>query len=97
MNPNQLTGASFPEANGTLSGRPLTVTEGALSDKSKVDELPVFRDGVVIVSKWRLASFWARLKFLFTGDMYVIVLGMSQPPLSLRVDNPFDNPENEHQ
>ena len=93
MNKSQLTGASFPEANGTLSGRPLTVSEGGYSEAKDVKDLPIYRDGTIVISKWKLRSFWERVRFLLKGEIYVVVLGMSHPPIALRVDKPFEEPQ----
>ena len=52
--------------------------------------LDVFTDDKQCISKWR-GSFWERIKFLFTGRMWLSVRsGQSQPPVWLKVDYPFE-------
>ena len=41
--------------------------------------------GPAIVSCWRL-SLWELLRALFTGRIFVIVLGLRQPPMLLTTD-----------
>jgi hypothetical protein len=59
---------------------------------SKVDvpckSLPVFSNGRQCVSCWQL-TLLERVKILFTGKIWLGVLGKTQPPLYLEVTIPF--------
>ncbi len=84
----EFTPVIFKEATGTLSGRELSEDEKKYSNQCK--DVPCYRDGSVIVTQWTI-GFWQRLKFLFIGKVSVVALGISQPPISLRIDNPFED------
>lgn len=74
---NELTPVYFPEANRGLN--PPKEANGRYHIKS----LPVYTDGEVCVSRWRL-TLRQRLKVLFTGHIWLeIISGHTQPPVSL--------------
>lgn len=77
----------FRESNARLS-----VPYGV---ESPWGDLPCLQDGCQVVSCWHI-SFWKRLKLLFTGRIWVGILGISQAPMWLDADRPFqkeDSPE----
>lgn len=76
--------AHFNESNGTLGGGPAT-KYGTADD---VIDLPVHRDGVMVVSCWRL-SWWERLLLLLTGRVWLMVLGNNHAPVKLATESPF--------
>lgn len=64
-----------------------------LKPSSMTDEecssLHVFTDGEQCISLWK-GSFWERVKFLFIGKMwFLIVSGQTQPPIKLQLNPPF--------
>ncbi len=74
--------AEFTEQNKTLLRPPSMTDKECLS-------LPVFTDGRHCISLWQ-GSFRERVKFLFTGEMwFLIVSGQTQPPVKLQINNPF--------
>lgn len=42
------------------------------------------------LSQWHLRGFWARLRFLFTGKLWLCTLGIMHPPVALFTGNPFE-------
>lgn len=52
------------------------------SNREGVKLLPVFNDGKVIISCWRI-PFWTRFKILFTGIIWVSVVGKCTPPIAI--------------
>ena len=73
---------NFPEANMVWKGWPGT------KDKPKVLDMPAYRDKAQSISCWKL-SFKERLKALFTGRIWLYVLGGDQPPVYITSDWPF--------
>ena len=68
--------AQFDGSNCVLVG------EGCL-------DLPVFRDGTVVVSCWEMTDD-ERKAFLLTGRVYLYVYsGKSSPPVALGIMSPF--------
>lgn len=76
----------IPEANGTLSGK----------NFDDVADLPVTRFESVegdricnfTMSTWK-ASFWTRLKFLFSGKVNLLAMGQTHPPVSITLGEYF--------
>lgn len=72
---------NFKEANDVLRAAPGT--------EDRVHDLPICRATLAgdpcVVSCWTL-PWWKRLKYLFTGRMYLIVQGHAHPPLLLDSD-----------
>jgi len=85
---NEFTPVVFPQATTTLNGRELFDNEKNLSETA-VKDIPCYKDGTVIITQWQLKGFWNRLQFMFNGKVNLIALGISQPPISLRIDDPF--------
>lgn len=79
----QLFPINFKQANSTLIG-------GA-----NAKDIPCYKDKGQVVTKWKLQGFWERLLFLTRGEVSVICLGDTQPPMSLRIDEPFESKNNE--
>lgn len=79
----------FTQRNGTLGGGP-----GAkYGTVDPVVDLPVHRDGVQVISCWRL-SWWDRLRCLVTGRVWLLVLApVTHAPVCLTVETPFEEPE----
>lgn len=76
----------FPEHTDILK-KPDSMTEEECAD------LPVYHNGEVIISCW-CATFWERVRFLFTGVMWLWVYSpTTQPPVYLGVDRPFEDPQ----
>jgi len=56
--------------------------------------LPIFNDGEQCISCWKATSIWERLRFLFTGKIWLSILsGKTQPPVWLRCKYPFEWPK----
>ena len=73
---------STRECNQTMIGR------------GGVQNLPCRKLDGFIVSCWKL-SVKERLKLLFTGRLWLLVMGGSQPPVCLEVDKPQELEEEE--
>lgn len=74
----------FPEATGTLSGGPAVL----FATDQDVKDLPVYRGGGQVISCWRLA--WReRLRLLFTGKVWLRILGSNHAPVSVETERPF--------
>ena len=58
----------FPQANGMLFGNRV------------VNDLPVCRTDGRVVSCWQVPP-WKRVKLLFSGRIWLVVKGTTQPPL----------------
>lgn len=86
----ELSPGTFPEANSTLIGRPIAETEKHLSKSEAVKDIPCFKEAGVVITRWTLPGFWARVKFLIKGEVYLKCLGESQPPISITIDSPFE-------
>lgn len=75
---------SFPQQTKVLQ-KPVGMTD------KECGSLPVWCDGKQCLSVWR-ASFFDRVKFLFRGKIFVLVVsGQTQPPIALEIDNPFNH------
>jgi hypothetical protein len=48
------------------------------------DEVPVYIDANQTISVWRTKNFWARLLFLFNGEITLQVMG-KLPPVGLHI------------
>lgn len=74
---------TFEEQNKVLN-KPESMTDEECSP------LPVFNDGEQSVSCWKCESLRERIKFLFTGIMWLgVFAGRSQPPVYITVDKPL--------
>jgi hypothetical protein len=51
-------------------------------------DLPGYRDKSFTISCWKF-PFWQRIRFLFTGRIWIWVHLPIQPPISLQVKSPF--------
>ncbi len=60
-----------------------------------IKDLKVYKDSKQIISCWKF-SLWDKIKLLFTGKLYLGVLGYSQPPVWIHVDNPFVDKESDN-
>lgn len=89
MNSKELTPVLFNEANSTLSGRELKEQEKQYSVNS-VKDIPCYKKSGIVITQWKLKGFWNRINFLLHGKISVVVLGESQPPMSMRIDSPFE-------
>jgi len=88
------TPVDFPEANSELNGRALDDKEQSYSTQD-VKSIRCFKENdSIVITKWKLKSIKARIKFLLTGEINMIVLGPTQPPTALRIDSPFLNTQN---
>ena len=78
---------TFKQANKTL-GRPLNMTD------DEYGELPVYAEDNQLVSCWIETSLWKRIKFLFTGKIWLGVMTLSgtQPPVWIDIEYPFNEP-----
>jgi len=86
---NIFTPVDFPEANAQIDGRVLDDSEQSYSDKD-VQAIRCYKENdSIVITKWKLKSIKARIKFLLNGEINMIVLGPTQPPTALRVDSPF--------
>jgi len=73
---------SFPEQTQVLK-KPSSMTD------EECTPLPVYNDGKNSISCWR-GGFRDRLRFLFTGKMWLwVISGSSQPPVLVTPDYPF--------
>jgi hypothetical protein len=79
-----MTPIKFKQQNGTLGGGPAS----AYGTEDDVIDLPVYRGAGMVISCWRL-SFWGRLRLVFTGNVWLSVLGGSHAPVRLDVADPF--------
>lgn len=62
------------------------------NSKDKHGEIPVFTNRRKVVSCWE-ATFWERLKFLFTGKFYLIISQTEHPETGLETAFPFKKEE----
>jgi len=53
-----------------------------------VADLPAWKSRRLVVTCWHMGV-WERLLFLFTGRVWVHVLGSGMPPIALSTENPF--------
>lgn len=80
---------NFPESNADLS-RPYGTSAEQCSS------LPILQTGEFCISCWK-GSWRDRLHFLFTGKCWLSVWsGVTQPPVKLTIEEPFDSGENEY-
>ena len=79
----QLKAVKFPEADGKYVGQEGSGIVDLPTLSSTVDGLPA------ILSCWQL-GFWARVRFLFTGRVWLCALGTMHPPVALFMGNPFE-------
>lgn len=71
----------FPESNFTFT-RPSSMTEEECGD------LQVYRDPAVIISCWQL-TWRERLRLLFTGRLWLWIMGQGMPPVCMTISSPF--------
>lgn len=64
----------FKEANDVLYGWPKDIVD-----------LPVYRNDEQVISCWKIPLI-RRLKLLFTGRVYLHVLGKTHPPVCIETD-----------
>ena len=57
----------------------------APTEMDDCDDLHVFKSDTQIESTWVFGSVWQRLKFLFTGELTLIIHGSAMPPVALVV------------
>lgn len=84
--PSTLIPDNFPEANIEFK-KPSSMTDEECSS------LYAYKDEVLAISKWK-TTFWERVKFVFTGELWLGVMQSgSMPPVWLRINStPFDRP-----
>ena len=62
-------------------------------DQPEYETLPVLKVegdmGTFYTSCWKL-SFWEKIKVVFTGKIFIMILGL-QPPISLAIEKPYEN------
>lgn len=80
----------FKGANIMLNGRELSEKEKEYYSKGNIQSIPCYKDGTVVITQWRI-GFFSRLKFLLTGEIFVTILGITQPPISIQTNNPLLN------
>ena len=68
----------------------LLVKPESMTDE-ECSSLPAFKYPGGIISCWKM-SFWERLKVLFSGIVWVDIVGYTQPPIWLDVENPWKEP-----
>lgn len=86
----QLAPAMFQQVNVNLR-KPDSMTD------EECRSLPVYTDGTICISCWRL-PWWARLKALLTGKVWLGVLsGHTQPPVWLTTEFPFVKEDKTHE
>lgn len=56
--------------------------------EDQVEALPAFRGEGQVISCWKL-TLWERIKLLFTGRLWMSVIGDAPPPVWLGTDTPF--------
>lgn len=56
-----------------------------------VYEIPAFTDGLFTVTRWKTNSLRARIYFLFTGSLDVVLQGRTFPKLILNVGDFVDS------
>lgn len=54
-----------------------------------VEPLPCFKSDIFTVSCWEFPSIWQRLKFLFTGRIWLLQMARVHPPTELSVRSPL--------
>lgn len=59
-------------------------------------DLPATRTDVGILSVWKCASIWQRIKFLFTGEICLHIFGQGHPPVSIIIGDLVENDYQEH-
>jgi hypothetical protein len=80
-----VTPVRFSEANGTLTGGPGHV----FGLSQEVGDLPVYRDGVQVVSCWR-PSLGERLRLLLGGRVWLLVATpVTHAPVCITAERPF--------
>ena len=57
-------------------------------------DLPTYKNDEQIISCWK-GTFIDRLRYLFTGVLWFSVIGNSQPPIWLGMENPFKEAQND--
>lgn len=66
----------------------LTKPEGWTDEQCS--SLECYNDGAVSISLWHESSIWQRIKFLFSGDVWLrVVSGETQPPVLLHTESPW--------
>lgn len=68
--------------------RNITYTKPADMTDEECGSLPAYRNGIDNISCWKM-SIKERLKALFTGVVWIDVIGGGQPPIWLGVNTPF--------
>ena len=81
MNRREMKPIEFKEQN-ILYTKPADMTD------EECGSLPAYKDGMNNISCWTM-SIKERLKVLFTGVIWINVLGKGQPPIWLGVNTPF--------
>lgn len=77
---------NFKQQNIYLT-KPVNMTE------AECGNLPSYNDGTDTISLWN-GNFKERLKFLFTGQIWMGVhSGKTQPPVYLTLESPFKKPD----
>lgn len=58
------------------------------ADGSPMGNLPAYVEPGRVISCWK-GDFWDRLRFLFTGEMWMSIHSNAIPPSSLQTESPF--------
>lgn len=74
--------SDFKESNMVWKGWP------ASDGRVEVLDMPAYRDKTQSISCWKL-TFWERVRALFTGRIWLYVLGDGQPPVYVTGEYPF--------
>ena len=76
--------------NYTLTPIKFAETNSVLVGSGTVKDIPCYRDETQVITRWKLRGLWERILFLFKGEVNIICLGDTQPPMSVRIDTPFE-------
>lgn len=80
--------AKFVEATHLKEGRVLKESEKR-TDASKREDVPLYVSDKEIISCWKTKSFIARLWFLITGKIWVVVESRSLPEMGVSIGQMF--------
>jgi len=87
---------SFPQKNSLAKGADITNKMRRRGMRKQFLDLPIYHDNSQIITKWYTPNIWARLLFLLTGRLWIIVYSTTTDPVGAQIGNPFTTIEVEN-
>jgi len=78
-------------ANTEIKARLVSADEKDVVIGDKIHSIFVFKDNNRIISFWKCSNVFARLRFLFSGKINLVMLSQKMTPSVLTIGKEFEN------